>query len=262
VQQSGVKHSRYLGAIPSFAALAARALQADGDGACTGLIFAGGASSLAASMQFLTRAHEAGPLLVNPLQFPATLNSAAGTIVAAAVNAHAFAFVCGHDRLAFFEALWRAARCIDQGFAERVLVVTASSGEAETERARCNAGLRRPSLDVAIGVALSGAEADAKLQLLDVAVDRPFPNETATYEASFAGDDVACELDTPLNDGEAYGAAGAVLLAAAAERHAATNPPASERFSIGVRTRSRTAYAAFECCASGGRDVNRVEVQP
>ncbi|HXZ02405.1 MAG TPA: hypothetical protein VEI03_20585 [Stellaceae bacterium] len=244
---SGVKHARLVGSAGCFAALAGSALLQRLGPRETGVICTGGPWSLAACSTFINRTSEAGPGLVNPLQFPATLLSAAATIPASLLHAHAFAFVIGHDRLAFFEALHRASSAVDYRLAAQVLVLAVSSGDVFIEAARARAGVGRPSLDVSIAFGIAAESDQATLQLLGVYIDKTAPAHGGTsYKAEWRGDAFVCPIDTPLAYGEAYGASGAVLCIAAARHHAATTRHASTPFSVDVCADGRTATAIFQ----------------
>jgi hypothetical protein len=246
VQGSGIKHARLVGSAACFAALAGRALIKRMGSGETGIICTGGPWALAACSTFIDRATEAGPMFANPLLFPATLVSATATANASLLNTHAFAYVVGHDRLAFFEALHQASNSVHFGFAAQVLVLAISSGDSYVESARERTVCVRPSLDVSIAFGITAENSQASLRLLRVHIDSDVPGNGECYEAEWHGDTLACQIDTPLEGGEAYGASGAVFCLAAAKHHAATATDPTAPFSVVVRTGGRSATAIFQ----------------
>ena len=252
-RDSGVKHARLVGSAACFATLGGSALLKRLGPGETGVICTCGPWALAACSGFIDRANEAGPGLVNPQQFPSTLVSATATVTASLLHAHAFAYVVGHDRLAFFEAPHRASSAVKYGFSAQVLVLAISSSDSFIEAARGRAGLRRPSLDasIAFGVAAEGNQ--ATLRLLGVYIDSSPPAHGGElYEAEWRGDSFACRIDTPLRGGEAYGACGAVLCIAAAQHHSATAEDPTAAFAVGARADGRSATAIFQCMGEPG----------
>jgi hypothetical protein len=246
-RESGLKHARMIGAAACSAALAGKALYERLGPGETGVICTGGPWALAACSAFITRVSEVGPGLANPLQFPGTLVSATATAPASMLHAHAFAYVVGHDRLAFFEALHRASLSVQYGFAEQVLVLAVSSSDSFVEAARQRAGVSRPSLDAAIAVGVGAEGSEAKLKLLGVYVDSRCPAHGGeSYEAEWCGDSFSCCIDTPLATGEAYGASGAVLCIAAAQHHAASAHDPTAAFSVSAHLDGRAATAVFQ----------------
>ena len=246
-RDSGVKHARLLGSAACFAALAGRELLQRIGPRETGLICTGGPWALAANSAFIDRAGKAGPELINPLQFPATLVSATATAVGSLLHAHAFACVIGHDRLAFFEALRRASSSIRHGFAAQVLVLAPSSSDSFIEAARKRAGIDRPSLDVSIGFGIGSEGGRATLQLLGAYVDSSVPRHHGeSYEANWCGDTFAYPIDTPLATGEAYGASGALLCLTAAQHHARAAKDPTAAFSVSAHAEGRSATAIFQ----------------
>jgi hypothetical protein len=245
-RDSGVKHPHLFGSAPCFATLAGRALLKRMAPRNTGVICTGGPWALAACSSFIGRANEAGPGLVNPLQFPATLVSAVATVAASLLEAHAFAYVVGYDRLAFFEALHRASSAIHYGFATQVFVLAISSSGSVAEAARANAGLYGPALDASIGFGITAGVGQETLRLLGVYVDSNAPASGGElYGAEWRGDAFSCEIDTPLDGGEAYGACGAVLCIAAAQHHATARDPKAA-FAVRARVDARSATAIFQ----------------
>lgn len=71
---------------------------------------------------FLRRAREGKPQLVNPLDFPHTLNSAMPGSIAQALGAKAFAFVLGDTPTSVFDALQFAVDALSVGLAQTVLI--------------------------------------------------------------------------------------------------------------------------------------------
>jgi hypothetical protein len=203
-RESGVRHRLHLGSSACFAALAGRAALHGSAGGETGLICTGGPSALPAAKAFAERSIEAGPSLVNPLQFPGTLTSAVATSAARVLQAHAFAYAIGNDPFAFFQALHRAAQSLRFGLATRVLVLSVSSGERQVEEARRSAAMPHPSLDVSIGLLLTRSLENAPFRLLDINLDLPrFSDDVCSYEAEWSGGQVSYPLPTPLQHGEA-----------------------------------------------------------
>jgi hypothetical protein len=248
---SGVKHAHHLGSSTCFATLAGRAALKYSPGGDTGLICTGGPSALPTARAFTERAIEAGPSLVNPLQFPGTLSSAVATSAASVLRTHAFAYVVGNDRFAFFEALHRAAQSLRYGFAAQVLVVSVSTAERSVEEARQSAALPHPSLDVSIGLLLTVPSEKAQFRLLDVSIDVPgsIP-DGCSYQAEWHGDEVSFPIATPLQRGEAYGASGAVLCVTAALYHRKHSSHSLDPFTVIVRSKQRTAAAVFQAYRS------------
>jgi hypothetical protein len=254
-RESGVKHARMAGTAACCAALAGRVLLDRIGARKTGIICTGGPWALAAINAFIDRAKDAGPGLVNPQQFPATLLSATATAPAGLLKAHAFAYVIGHDRLAFFEALRRATVAVEYGLAERVLVLAVSGGDAPIELARERAGLGRHSLDTAIAFGIGAGTSQATLELLGVYIDSPAPAHSGEwYEAEWRGNAFSCQIDTPLADGEAYGASGAVLCLAAARHHAALAADPTGAFAVAARADGRSATAIFRSIRSAAAE--------
>ncbi|CAN0467948.1 unnamed protein product, partial [Scytosiphon promiscuus] len=71
---------------------------------------------------FLRRAHEGKPDLVNPLDFPHTLNSAVPGTLAQVLGAKAFAFILGDTPSAIRDALVAAQEMLETDLASAVLI--------------------------------------------------------------------------------------------------------------------------------------------
>jgi len=244
-KRSSIKHGRLVGPAACFAALAGTALLSRMHASPTGLICTGGPWALPACARFVERMTAAGPALVNPLQFPGTLLSGTATAVAGAVGAHAFAFVVGHDRFAFFDALYYARASLRNGLAGQVVIAAASAADPVIERARTCAGLSRPTLDVAaaFGVSSSGA---GDLQLLDVSLSSIGDTEVRhLYRADWRGEEFCCPIETPLDRGEAFGATGGVLCLSAAKFHFESASDPNEPFTVCMTAESRCVSATL-----------------
>lgn len=88
-----------------------------------GVVVAGGTQHVGVAWRFAERASQAGPSMVNPISFPATLTSAVAASIAAAAGAHAFALTIGYDDRALFEAIDRSSLMIRRDHADDVFVV-------------------------------------------------------------------------------------------------------------------------------------------
>lgn len=239
---SGVRHANLFGAGTCYAAAAGRSLIEAGRGFEVGIICTLWPSALQPTAAFVDRACKAGPTLVNPLQFPATLPSAAATAVASALKGHAFAHVTGRDRLAFFDALSQAVQAIEFGFAERVFVLAASAVVPEALGVPRNG----PAVDVAIGLNVSSEKGAAEVQLLGTWFGTPpewggcdvysVENRNNEREWSFP----------PFLDAEAYGASGALLFLNALKYHRMKAGRLGNRFGIAFHEANRSAFAIFE----------------
>ena len=78
--------------------------------------------------------------LVDPLRFPQSIVSSIPCSVAAAVNAHAFAFAIGYNATAFCEALNSSVRLLTNGFAGSVVLVAAMDTDTIVKNCAENAG--------------------------------------------------------------------------------------------------------------------------
>jgi hypothetical protein len=99
-----------------------------------GILTAGGPQHVGPGWRFLERSWDAGPSMVNPLAFPATLASSIPTALAAAIGARAFALTIGHDDLAVLQALDRACALIRSSHADDVFVVVGSDYDPQLIR--------------------------------------------------------------------------------------------------------------------------------
>lgn len=220
---SRIRHARYYGRAACLAAATASRLHKRLPNApqSLGILCNGGPWNLQSSWNFITRAREAGPSFVNPLQFPSTLVSATATTSAAATGAHAFAYIVGHDHFAFFEVLRRATQAIRHGLADQVFAIGISTGGKHIARAARGAQLSEP-LDVALGFAVGSDRQTSGRYLLEAGTDEGrianYPS-AQFYEAYLYDGHMSFCVPTPLANGEALGATGAVLIAAAARHH-------------------------------------------
>jgi hypothetical protein len=214
-----------------------------------GVLCNGGPWNLQSSWNFIARAREAGPSFVNPLQFPSTLVSATATIAAAASGAHAFAYVVGHDHFAFFEVLQRAAQAVRHGVANTVLALGICTGAMQIKEAAKRARLSMDPLDVALGFAVGSVVIPPDMYLLDARMDdRNIRDHSSAvfYEAKRDRGELSFPIRTPLVNGEALGATGAVLIAVAAGYHRTLSTSDRMRdFVVTFRDRKKFAMAAF-----------------
>lgn len=246
-QRSGIKHGRLVGPAACFAALASAAVLTRMCAGTTGLICTGGPWALPASTRFFERMTTAGAGFVNPLQFPSTLVSGTATAVARMLHTHAFALTVGHDRFAFFDALYSARASLRSQMAGQVIVAATCAADPAVERARECAGLLTPTLDVAaaFGVSTSGA---SDLELLDLSLDSDSVREGDggyVYRANWRGESLSCTIETPLSQGEAFGAAGAVLCLSAAKYHSVFASEPNAPFTICMTSDERCSSATF-----------------
>jgi hypothetical protein len=213
-----------------------------------GILCNGGPWHVQSAWNLASRAYEAGPDFINPLVFPATLVSATPAAAAAAVGAHAFAYAVGHDRLAFFDVLGRAAQAVRHNLADCVFALAVSASGGIWSRAADRAGLPEP-LDVAIGFALTSPGRPGQLQLLAAGWGEPAVPDVDRYEAAWTGSRMACRWKTPLAHGDALGASGAVLCVAAARDHQ-NKPEALRRrpFVVVAREDLRYGHAVMQWC--------------
>ncbi|WP_316205353.1 hypothetical protein [Bradyrhizobium sp. SZCCHNS3004] len=119
-----------------------------------GLVVTGSAQHVGVAWRFAERAFQAGPSMVNPISFPATLTSAVPASIAAAVGAHAFALTIGYDDRALFEAIDRSCLMIRHDHADDVFVVAcADRSPHPIESWHSTQGVRAE--DAAVGLHLS-----------------------------------------------------------------------------------------------------------
>lgn len=246
----GVRHARYAGPTACLAALTAMKLRDElrVESDRIGIICNGGPWNLQASWSFIERARKFGPRLVNPLLFSPTLVSATPTTAAACVGAHAFAYAVGHDRFAFFDVLHRAAQSLRFDFADHVFALAVASKDPVIARVIEKVGILE-LYDVAIGFAVSRPSEQEGLHLIDVRVNehREKPLEGfRLYEARWNNNYLSFNIKTPLAKGEALGATGGIIIAAAVKHHLSL--PARQRqepFAVTCRDKNRYAIAKF-----------------
>jgi hypothetical protein len=250
-RNSSIRHGRYYGRAACLVAATAVRLQERfaEPNVRTGLVCNGGPWNLRASWTFLSRARDAGPAYINPLQFPATLVSATATAAGSVVGSHAFSYVIGHDHFAFFETLLRAAQAIRLDLAERVLAIGVSTCDDAIKTASDRAGLCQP-VDVALGLAIDGCVGHGDLRLLEVGKDerllRNYPS-AIQYEAECSRNGLSFPLSVPIFGYEALGATAAILIVAAAIHHAQLpNDLRAREFAVALRDGHRFMAAVFK----------------
>lgn len=245
---AGVRHAQHQGEAACLASLVATAL-AERVGPTSprlGVVCNGGPWNLQPVWAFLDRTRDAGPSFVNPLLFPPTLVSNTAAVAAARVGAHAFAFVVGHDRLAFFDVLHRSAQAIRAGMADCVFAIGVCGTDAPITSAaeRSSAGALAP---VGIGFALGRSDQTQTARLLEIAFDAegPIDDVEAAQRCQFTwnGDRFASTLTSPLDDHDALGASGAVMCLAALT--AGEGRSLSGPVLIAARENRRAALATF-----------------
>ncbi|MBZ5505128.1 MAG: hypothetical protein LAO78_06555 [Acidobacteriia bacterium] len=246
---ASIRHARYYGRAACLASSVARqwSQRKSTRPGRLGLICNGGPWSLQASWDFVARAREVGARYVNPLQFPPTLISATGTAAATAADAHAFAYVVGWDRFAFFDVLHRAGQAVRHHLADEVLSIAISTSNPAISLAAKRAGLPEP-VNVALGFALSEASENADFWLLDIGYDESVLAKyplAQRYDAYYANGSLSFTIPVPLVGGEAYGATAAVLIMSAMTCHKALQTPKNRDFALTFREEKHFAFAVF-----------------
>jgi len=264
IRRSGLRHARHQNFATALAAGALDRLLSESGPAPRnlGLLSIGGPLNLSLNWEFVARAASAGTRFVNPLSFPHTLVSSTPTSLAAHVGAHAFAFATGHDHLAFFSVLGRAAQLIRFGFADGVLTLAVCDGGERVRRGLELSGEALPAADTAVCGLLQTAPAGSpQLLLLDV-LQKPCGLDSVLSTANEATEvfwiripPSGCResnFDTELVTHEAFGATGGVLCLEAARSMWKRGP--TDRyapFTVAVEAGLRTAGATLQWDAVG-----------
>ncbi len=114
-------------------------------------------------IEFLDRALQGSPNLVNPLDFSHTLVSALPTTLAEVIEARAFAFSIGEDELAVFEILDSASDLLELGFADCVIAIFASSNDVVTRIAHETGLIASSPADCAIAFRVTATPHEGSL---------------------------------------------------------------------------------------------------
>ncbi|MCO4875576.1 hypothetical protein VOI32_00845 [Paraburkholderia caribensis] len=137
VAASRLRFSRYQAFSTVLAAAAVNLLTPYFKAQPRGILALAGSTGLDVSWAMLERITSGKPDLINPIMFPATLDSGCPSAIAALFDAHAFALSLNANRDAFVHALYVARLMLFNGDASEIILVSALDGGPTLTRA-CN----------------------------------------------------------------------------------------------------------------------------